>query len=254
MPVSQNGYSANNRAAVSSRTIPGTDRRITVRNGPAGDLLLWFASQFHHRVEDIDDGQLDDWGYAERPIRGGTQLSNHASGTAIDLNAPRHPLGAVGTFSAAQRAAIRSILNEAQGCVRWGGDYTGRKDEMHFEIVASEARCAAVLAELEDDMPSAKEIVDELLNRQVPYVTDRSKSATVADLLSGANVAAWAAREYAAHMALGVEGVFHDGGGGEQDAEKSGARALRMYLEALEDQLADQRKILLEIKAKVVGT
>jgi HK97 family phage portal protein len=35
----------------------------------------------------------DDWGYAERPIRGSTVVSNHASGTAIDLNATCWTLG-----------------------------------------------------------------------------------------------------------------------------------------------------------------
>ncbi len=73
-------------------------------------------------------------------------LSNHSSGTAIDLNAPRHPLGTSGTFSATQRSHIRSILNSCNGVVRWGGDYSGRKDEMHFEINVrpGDARLAAL--------------------------------------------------------------------------------------------------------------
>jgi hypothetical protein len=148
MVNSQNGYPANNPALCSSRLVPNTNRRITVRNGPAGDLLLWVAGQFDRRVEDIEAGQLDDWGYAPRAIRGSTEISNHASGTAIDLNAPEHPLAVVGTFEFAQVREIHAILAEANGCVRWGGDYVGRVDEMHFEIVASEARCAETLARL----------------------------------------------------------------------------------------------------------
>lgn len=136
MAVSQNGWVANNRSLVSSRQVPDTDVRLTVRNGIPGDLLLWVAEQIDKRVESIDNGRgaLDDWGYAERPIRGGVELSNHASGTAIDLNAPRHPLGAVNTFNAGQRAEIRKIIAETGGAVRWGGDYVGRKDDMHFEL------------------------------------------------------------------------------------------------------------------------
>src|SRR5690606_27057234 len=86
--------------------------------------------------EDIDNarGALDDWGYAERPIRGSSVISNHASGTAIDLNATKHPLGASGTFTSTQVTRIREILAVTRNHVRWGGDYTGRKDEMHFEI------------------------------------------------------------------------------------------------------------------------
>lgn len=150
MATSQNGYTANDRRLVSSRLVPGTTRKLTVRIGPAGDLLLWVASQFDKLVEDIEQGILDDWGYAERPIRGGVELSNHASGTAIDLNATSHPLGTQPTanFSAAEIAGIRAIVARTEGCVRWGGDYTGRKDGMHFEINAPEAACKRVLDKL----------------------------------------------------------------------------------------------------------
>lgn len=147
MLTSQNGFSANDRSVVSSRLIPGTQVKVTVRNGAAGDLLLYAAGRWDREVEDIDNarGALDDWGYAERPIRGGTTLSNHASGTAIDLNATRHPLAAVGTFTPDQVKAIRRILADCGGAIRWGGDYLRRKDEMHLEVVASEKRCAQVL-------------------------------------------------------------------------------------------------------------
>lgn len=150
MPTSQNGYPANNIALTSVNRIPGTQRSIRLRNGAAGDLLLWVLGQFDRLVEDIDVGQLDDWGYAERPIRGSTVLSNHASGTAADANATRHPLGTEpsATFSRDQITTIRAIVARTEGCVRWGGDYVGRKDPMHFEIIAPEARCAAVLAKL----------------------------------------------------------------------------------------------------------
>jgi hypothetical protein len=173
MPTSQNGYPANNPALVSSRFVPGTARKLTVRNGPAGDLLLWVAGQFDEFVEDIEQGILDDWGYAERPIRGSTtELSNHASGTAIDLNATAHPLATdpVRNFTRAEIDAIHAIIGRTQGCVRWGGDYTGRKDGMHFEINdgVSEARCAAVLKTLEQEdwfkMATPKEIEDAQFN------------------------------------------------------------------------------------------
>lgn len=153
MPTSQNGYSANDRTLVSSRLIPGTQVRVTVRNGPAGDLLLYAAGRWDAEVEDIDNARaaLDDWGYAERPIRGSsTVLSNHASGTAVDLNATQHPLGQdpAASFTAEQRAQIRRILTDCRGAIRWGGDYNGRKDAMHLEVVVSEQRCAQVLLRL----------------------------------------------------------------------------------------------------------
>jgi hypothetical protein len=110
-------------------------------------LLIGFAKEFHELIEPIDEGALDDWGYAFRNIRGVTEkLSNHASGTAIDLNAPKHPLGAVGTFPAEKVPMIRALAKKYG--LRWGGDYVNRKDEMHFEIDITPVRAAALIVKL----------------------------------------------------------------------------------------------------------
>lgn len=164
MVASQNGWAANNPALVSSRLAPGTTVKLTVRNGAAGDALLFVAGWYDRIVENIDNavGALDDWGFAERPIRGGVELSNHASGTAIDLNATKHPLGTDPhtNFSAAQLAAIRIIANacilHGKRLIRWGGDYGdpanggvrgSRPDGMHWEVNdgVTEAELAALL-------------------------------------------------------------------------------------------------------------
>jgi hypothetical protein len=52
------------------------------------------------------------------------------------------------TFTPEQAAEIRTIMREVDGVVRWGGDYQNRADEMHFEIVGSQAEVAAVAARL----------------------------------------------------------------------------------------------------------
>lgn len=137
MPAtSQNGWSANDRSVIASYQLPGG--KVALRKGDVSVLLLWCADRWHETVEPLVWPGI--WGYAERTVRGSsTTLSNHASGTAIDLNAPRHPLGARGTFSPAQVAAIRSILAFCEGTVRWGGDYASRADEMHLEINAGAA-------------------------------------------------------------------------------------------------------------------
>lgn len=157
MAVSQNSYPANDRACIHTLTVPGTSVRLPVRKGPAGDLLIWAAARWHREVEPLTPGW--NWGFAERTIRGSaTVLSNHASGTAIDLNAPKHPLGvpASRNFTPAQIDRVHRIIDDAQGCLRWGGDYDNparggvkgsRPDPMHIEVVASEARCAAVLGQ-----------------------------------------------------------------------------------------------------------
>jgi D-alanyl-D-alanine carboxypeptidase-like protein len=157
---SQNGWPVN--PPRSSQTIPGSGVRITVANNDAGFVLLWVLGQVDARVEDVDwrstRGELDDWGWADRPVRDDpSQVSNHASATAGDINATRHPLGVRNTFSAAQRAEIRRILAEAGHVVRWGGDYTGRVDEMHFEINAGSAAVAAVAARLRAKHPPVPE-------------------------------------------------------------------------------------------------
>lgn len=156
---SANGWTANDRSVISTRTVRGTAVRMAVRTGPAGDLLLEVAALFDLMVQDLDQPLADDWGYAERPIRGTTDvISNHASGTAIDLNATRWPLGSQpsANLSARQIATVREIVaatkvpSHPRPVVRWGGDYSGRKDPMHFEIdnAATEADCAAALAAL----------------------------------------------------------------------------------------------------------
>jgi hypothetical protein len=145
MPVAQNGYSANDRSLIVSYDVPGG--RIALRRGPAGELLAEAVRRWHHEVERLVWPGV--WGYAERPIRGSTTvLSNHAAGLGADCNAPAHPLGTnpAANMTPAEIAAVRRIVAESDGCLRWGGDYTGRKDPMHLEIVRDEASCARVLA------------------------------------------------------------------------------------------------------------
>lgn len=141
MASSVNGWPALSSSSQLLHTwdIPRSKTQIRLRHGSAGFLLIHMAVFFDRRVEDIDynyrGGALDDWGYAYRAVRGyESNLSNHSSGTAIDLNATEHPLGVEGTFSAAEEAKISKRLGMYDGCIRWGGQYRGRKDEMHFEI------------------------------------------------------------------------------------------------------------------------
>lgn len=125
---------------------------LRLRNGSAGFLLVHAAICFDRRVEDIDrnyrNGELDDWGHAFRPVRGYAQLSRHAYGLAEDLNATEHPLGVDHTFTEAEVALIRRRVSKYDGCIRWGGDYSGRVDAMHFEIDRPLADCERVARRL----------------------------------------------------------------------------------------------------------
>ena len=152
--TSQNGWPANSDPAainVASFPVPGTSptRSLTVRAGDVKTILIGVAARFDSTVEPLGS---DIGGYNYRPIEGSTVLSNHASGTAIDLNWNEHPQGQSGTFSAAKVAAIRRILGLCGNVVRWGGDYNGTVDEMHFEInvppgSSSLATCAQAMAD-----------------------------------------------------------------------------------------------------------
>jgi hypothetical protein len=110
----------------------------------AGEFLARFDAEVERVV--LPGEVLNDWSFADRLIRGSSAaVSNHGSATAWDVNSDRHPLGAVGTFSDGQARRIRAILaditdDDGRPVLRWGGDYSGRKDEMHVEINANAAR------------------------------------------------------------------------------------------------------------------
>lgn len=148
---SHNGWPASqDRKAIgiTSHTVPGTKLKLACAEA-AAPLLVNFAAEFHAQVEKIDKGTPDDWGYAFRTIRGSdVHVSNHASGTAIDLNATKHPLGKRGTFTKAQEKTIRELCKKYG--LRWGGDYQVRADEMHFEVILNPEQAQDLIDSLAD--------------------------------------------------------------------------------------------------------
>ena len=148
MITSQNGWPASkdpNEIGIKSYAIADSGVRLRCAEKVA-PLLVALAAQFHEHIEPIDDGN-DDWGYCYREIRGSqTTLSNHSSGTAIDLNATKHPLGAAGTFTPLQVTLIQALCKKYG--IRWGGDYKSRKDEMHFEVSVDAEQAAALIGKL----------------------------------------------------------------------------------------------------------
>ncbi|MFT3871056.1 MAG: M15 family metallopeptidase [Nocardioides sp.] len=122
--------------------VPGASRHLYLRDGSAGFLLVHLALWWHQRVERLDLGVWDDWGWAVRAVRGQTSgYSNHAGGIAADLNATRHPRGVPtrSTLTDAQIAAVHKRLRLYKGLIIWGGDWpspggSGVTDAMHFEL------------------------------------------------------------------------------------------------------------------------
>jgi hypothetical protein len=146
---SYNGYPASKDPAeikIKSYAVRGTDRRLRCAES-VGPLLAAFAAEFHELIEPIDEGTFDDWGYAFRMVRGSTdRLSCHSSGTAIDLNATKHPLGKAGTFPAEKIPMLRALAKKYG--LKWGGDFKSRPDDMHFEVEVSAAKAKALIASL----------------------------------------------------------------------------------------------------------
>lgn len=154
MLYSQNGYPVvDDRAQLKAYDVGGTT--FWLHPGAPGWLLWHFLTWFDANIRDINAGALDDWSWAVRPIRGATDvISNHSSGTAADVDATRWPLGAEPTayLTPAEIARVHTQLMTYGGAIRWGGDYTGRKDPMHFEINKDEAFCERVRDTLEDPL------------------------------------------------------------------------------------------------------
>lgn len=124
MAKSQNGWPVVTGGLTSLPHVTGK-----VLTGPVWVVLYWLCTEYHRTVEPIR--KTWSWGYSHRKISGSTKWSNHASGTAIDLNAPSHPAGKTGTHTKSQQGAIRLLIAASRGVIRWGQAF---KDEMHFEI------------------------------------------------------------------------------------------------------------------------
>ena len=147
--LSQNNWIASKDASeidIVSIPIKGTTVKVRCAKAVA-PLIAGFCAEFHELIEPIDHGSLDDWGFNFRMIRGSTdKLSNHSSGTAVDLNATKHPLKKSGTFPSEKVPMIRALAKKYG--MMWGGDFRHRPDEMHFEITVSPAKAAELIGSL----------------------------------------------------------------------------------------------------------
>lgn len=127
------------------------------------EVLRYVAQQMHERVEPIvraDWHQMDDWGFNYRETTNADSLSCHASGTAIDYNATRHPFNvpASRNFTTQQIATIHEIISDLP--IVWGGDYRNTPDAMHFEIMGSRAAVASAAARIRNNNNTEKDWFD----------------------------------------------------------------------------------------------
>jgi hypothetical protein len=144
--ISQNGWPVVGPDQIDNSLVNGHKYPNGFLEGDVFAAFEWLFDQLDKRVEKVAEGTpRDEWGYNVREIEGSNSFSNHSSGTAGDYNASQHGMGgsAHAGYTEKQVDEIHEILREADGIFRWGGDYTGRKDPMHFEIVKSRAAVAA---------------------------------------------------------------------------------------------------------------
>jgi hypothetical protein len=94
-----------------------------------GLWLDWEQANLLHRVLSFDGS------FVPRFIRGSaTVLSNHAFGSAFDINASENPLGARPRL-VGQPGSVRELVPLANKWgFYWGGHFGSRPDGMHFEI------------------------------------------------------------------------------------------------------------------------
>ncbi|MFH8620480.1 hypothetical protein ACH4A8_01025 [Streptomyces vietnamensis] len=102
-----------------TRSVSGAGLTVPVWIGDVETVLLHVVRRFHYEVEELHAGDLAGWRPAKE-VRRRHPESNLASGTAVRI---RPGIGATrGTLFPLQTDAVRAILADCDGVVRWGGD------------------------------------------------------------------------------------------------------------------------------------
>src|SRR4029077_15917518 len=73
------------------------------------------------------------WGFSNRAISGNSTPSNHSWGLAVDINAPSNPY--TSPLVTDMPNWMPDLWNEYG--FRWGGDYSGDQEAMHYEFMGS---------------------------------------------------------------------------------------------------------------------
>ncbi|MGW7283283.1 hypothetical protein ACWGIV_34470 [Streptomyces sp. NPDC054844] len=149
-PRSANGWGVLTARSSGTATydIPGTYVRVVLREGAVGTVLAYVAQRFHYDVTRLEASRGQVIGYSDnRQVKADFE-SNHLSGTALALYPDHYPLGVKGNFFPHQVTAIRDILAELQGVVRWGGDTESPKESVFYIDVPPGSAKLALVAEM----------------------------------------------------------------------------------------------------------
>ena len=147
MSISLNGWpgiSSSNSSLLATGVVPGTQKKVTLQRDVL-PLFLAFLSDWHRTVHTIEyAGALGPDGWEYREARTGAGLSNHASGTAVDVTYDWLKADHARHMSTAEIAAVHHLLDKyktsaGKRVFGWGGDWQVGKfcDEMHTELIQS---------------------------------------------------------------------------------------------------------------------
>jgi hypothetical protein len=173
---SYNGWPASRTLKTRPLTVDGVTFSI-VDNDDVETVFRYIVEEFVRTVQPLRPGSC--FGYNYRPnVNDPSELSNHSSGTALDINAEQHPndTPTLSTFTPAQVTACHAILAsvpELDEVVHWGGDWATplTTDSMHWEIhdhdLAKLRRVADRIRTQEDYMASddAAQKLDQILRQ-----------------------------------------------------------------------------------------
>ena len=124
------GSKINSSFSVSGTRFPGGIRHELV------DLVTMLVQETKnrgYRFGTASDPSYGCWGYSCRAITGSSTPSNHSWGLAVDINAPSNPY--TSPLITDMPAWMPDLWNEYG--FRWGGDYSGSQDAMHYEFMGS---------------------------------------------------------------------------------------------------------------------
>lgn len=124
--LTENGWPMVNASSTVSVQVVPAAKKVPLLRGDVATILNAFIIAYNRDVEKINT-QI--WGWS--PYND-VWNSNHMSGTAIDIEAPRYPWGQR-RMSEATKNRVRNLLLKFEGVVYWGANWS-YPDEMHFQI------------------------------------------------------------------------------------------------------------------------
>lgn len=133
--TSANGWLAQSRldpaGGIFDTPLFGLSATVTLHSGAPAEILGWVIEEFNRTVTPIHDGALT--GYLTANQYDPAPVTNHASGTAVNIMPTMFPDGTLDTLTIPQINAIQTITKTVAPAITWGGTYDTPQPS-HFEI------------------------------------------------------------------------------------------------------------------------